>query len=68
MVNWISVEDELPPQDSWKRRVLVFKSNNNSTKTLIASIGHDGEWWGDQSVLLTKDSVTHWQPLPEPPA
>jgi len=74
MDNWISVDDRLPSNDD---DVLVFPAPNNETGVITASYnpwgGQYGKKWmyceyasnyGDEYYEAT---VTHWQPLPEPP-
>lgn len=59
MNNWISVKDRLPKNDN---RVLVYMHENRLSYTKIDTdrLVH-GEW------VRWSDTVTHWQPLPEPP-
>ena len=50
---WISVEDSLPEE---RKRVLVYNEGG-----ITIAWRDKGEW---DDIFLT---VTHWQPLPEPP-
>ena len=74
-MNWISVKDRLPEKVG---EYLVFSNIHNLIDEISkaefviqalgkASIGF-GFWIidGDEETDLA-DSVTHWQPLPEPP-
>ena len=58
MNNWISVEDRLPDVD---REVLI-----NSHGFCYVTY-HCGEYWETEDLECSEDSITHWQPLPEPP-
>lgn len=60
MMNWISVEDELPEH---AEDVLVF------TKNETYSLGHYfyGDGWSLEEDTIVTDYVTHWMPLPSPP-
>lgn len=59
MSEWISVKDRLPKNDN---RVLVYMHENRLSYTKIDTDRLvNGEW------VRWSDTVTHWQPLPEPP-
>lgn len=69
MNNWISVKEKLP---EILTEVLVeveghrgpqWRNNHN----LVAFFGMDGEFWEERHQSHVPLSVTHWQPLPEPP-
>lgn len=60
MQNWISIDDELP---ELLKRVLLF--DKNGLGVLSGRLGHFG--WYLEGDLDINSSITHWQPLPEPP-
>ena len=59
---WIPVSERLPEKG---KAVLCFCINNDYWVTLWDrfddQLWSDGEWW------RSKDFVTHWMPLPQPP-
>ena len=77
---WISVKDRLPEEDG---KYIVFEQSGGRTNTSILRFAKDarkvdrydfkGRWknawyeydseWGHYTV----NSVTHWQPMPQPP-
>jgi hypothetical protein len=65
MSEWISVEDRLP---EIHEEVLVFVKRHARTGHLYGRISAKGgrPWWAVGNRHLT--GVTHWMPLPEPPA
>jgi hypothetical protein len=60
MSEWISVEDRLP--DLNNDRYLICIRFPNGTKCVREALWHYGKFLGE-----SLESVTHWQPLPEPP-
>ena len=68
MMEWISVEDELPDEENYVLIRYTFKRNGNSY-TCIAFRQKAHRCWYDDSGDLTipNREVTHWQPLPPPP-
>lgn len=55
-MEWISVKDRLPEEDTW---VLVYSRQGRYTNLKVDYI-HGGKWFHSFY-------VTHWMPLPEPP-
>lgn len=53
---WISVEEQLPEQDS----VVIVKNSG----TVCIGWLEDGMWWGFPRKL---NGITDWMPLPQPP-
>ena len=69
--NWISVEDELPKE---KGMYLVFNGSSITIEFYTDSYsGYSNNelsftYWSYELSMQGKDgSVTHWQPLPQPP-
>lgn len=58
--NWKPVTEELPDSDL---TVLVHHPEEDEP---VGTGHHDGDRW--RSSDLTRISVTHWMPMPEPPA
>ena len=63
MYQWISVKDRLP--ESEYVSVLVCQSRNNII--MVAQL-KGNEWKTGESPMDYLAGVTHWMPLPEPPA
>ena len=64
MDKWISVNDRLPEvgrQKSHKLKWLVF----DGEQIYIESLHPD--WWNNGMPSGDFITITHWQPLPEPP-
>lgn len=59
--NWISVEDELP-----EACVAVLTTTQNGTQRV--GCYEDGWWLANSPDLVRMGSITHWLPLPLPPA
>jgi len=60
---WIPCTDQLPDSD---QTVITFDPNSNEP---VWPGYHDGEqWWCITGLALPALRVTHWMPLPEPPA
>lgn len=60
---WISVDDRLP-----ERGIRVLTYNRDRTMDIdlvISASAKHSEYW--LSARATRDTVTHWQPLPQPP-
>lgn len=70
MNEWISVEDRLPPQDTY---VLTAKydSRKNVGMYFIQIASRLGDKWFDDHncdfIEPKYGHMTHWMPLPEPP-
>jgi hypothetical protein len=63
-MNWLSVKDRLPDKDC---RTLVTDGRH----VTVADWIQDEGWLldrDDRNVGVTADRLTHWMPLPEPPA
>jgi len=54
--NWISVEDELPKEDS---DVITVNTDGQVQQAFFGCSGWDG-------YVYKNEEVTHWQPLPKP--
>jgi len=71
MSEWISVEDRLPVRDIGpeSENVLTYCVDKGCVQGFYC---HDDEEWydiyGRPLALWSTDDITHWQPLPEPPA
>ena len=55
---WISVEERLPPAEGLY--LVAVKNDHNRRYSKTAWFHANGGWF-------SKQSVTHWMPLPEPP-
>ena len=67
MTEWISVKDRLPELDA---PILAWVSTyyqNRGGFEIAMRWAQDGKWWTLRACEL-RNSVTHWMPLPEPPA
>lgn len=83
MAKWISAKERLPEEHDkvftylygtpkWSKRmwrtesdkVLVVLRYRDGYKRVTTGETHDGKWYIDSFLQAT---VTHWQPLPEPP-
>ena len=67
MDNWISVKDRLPCEDGISEEVIVMV---NCTVAKCVDFGYvdiEGQYWGVTEGHLSMESITHWQPLPDPP-
>ena len=74
MTEWISVDDDLPPEGN---KVLVAIDVNNNGEWLCVGIAHQeirGGTWYDEETDVYGDyvewfsEVSHWMPLPTHPA
>ena len=65
-MEWISVEDRLPEDDSWILLVaaghVAFGIYKRISRYDNTKVFKDPNW-----CEFRKGSVTHWMPLPEPP-
>lgn len=65
---WISVKDRLPEHG---QKVLLYNKNEFNGKLEIRfgskHIGHN-EWYSSDAYEDEIFTITHWMPLPEPPA
>ena len=59
---WISTRDRMPPADE---KVIGYAVD---FRYQISIVIWDGEWWRRPGINSTLIPVTHWQPLPDPPA
>jgi len=65
MIEWIKVEDRLPDNDNW-----VIISTKDEVSSAYFSL--NGGWFkfiagSKYPISIMNSSVTHWQPMPEPP-
>lgn len=63
---WISVNDRMPDKDAL---YLVYSPSSDTRKPLIFCAWYSPDvpgWSGMASIWLM--AITHWMPLPEPPA
>ena len=56
---WISVDDEIPPD---QEEVLVLTQSKNGVRNV-----DKGYWAIDHFIHRGRSKVTHWMPLPDPP-
>lgn len=66
-MEWISVKDRLPEEGDW---ILMYISNYRGVDNFRAGMyfkDKDGYDWLSAANLFGQPTVTHWQPLPEPP-
>ncbi len=72
MTEWISVEDRLPENDQPVLVVLAVDTVNYyplSVRSYIDEKYGLNDWVDEYGYTFCDDEiVTHWQPLPEPPA
>jgi len=74
MRNWLSISDREPPDQEF---VLVgdFSGNKYPACKQNPTVAMYGDWWDDGSRSwddgdghdIHLKTITHWQPLPEPP-
>jgi hypothetical protein len=68
-MNWISVKDRLPNPSDFVIVCVLHPSGNGYSRVPVTARFEDNEWtavnWMNGTVV---DSVTHWMPLPNPPA
>jgi hypothetical protein len=67
-VKWISVKDRLPEVGkiiAWGQ-TRSYKNELRSASAEKCEYNSDGEWLLSGNYYL--ENVTHWQPLPDPPA
>ena len=72
MPRWISVEERLPEDDA---NVLVYAIGNNENSCIaMTSYTHNLHgfhiegWRSPWQYFFYEHTITHWMPLPEPPA
>lgn len=68
-MNWISVDDELPPKESEYEDnsiVVLATDGNNVYKGLYRSGEYLSGWFTCD--LWELDDITHWMPMPQPPS
>jgi hypothetical protein len=63
---WISIEDGLP---EIQQEVLVYRGHHSGLMNTYTYCGHN-EWEDDYGYWgrTTDEGITHWMPLPTPPA
>lgn len=63
-VGWISVKDRLPDVGE----TVLFTGINSYGNRFRTQKGYfNGGVWISDSIVLVKDAITHWMPIPEPP-
>lgn len=65
LTRWIPVTERLPEREAW---VIVFDPNHpdaNLRVWMLQFMDDGGVFWDDEG--RSAPTVTHWQPLPEPP-
>lgn len=66
-MNWISVEDELPPCDG--EYITYLENGLKHEKRIYMYTYFQNSWLSiNGSVFPDMPKPTHWMPLPEPPA
>ena len=65
MPEWISVEERLPKPFL---SVLVFMPAGILSLSVCEGFLSDGRLWSTRHGLLDFTSITHWMPMPLPPA
>lgn len=71
-MEWIDVEDRLPPQDAY---VLVAQLNTDRKRsyymyTVYTARRYSHSWFDgkdDEEVKPREGRITHWMPIPDPP-
>lgn len=68
-MEWISVKDEMPGEDTFEVLVKVDEPFFGTTepKLIVAYYAHDLMQWICDLTSREVYHVTHWMPLPEPP-
>lgn len=69
-MNWVRCADEMPKQRVRVFvRVVCFSFNPRIERHLETFVAHwtGREWMTDYGSHPSRDSVSHWMPLPEPP-
>jgi hypothetical protein len=64
MSEWISVEDELPNDESGYK---VLVSANDIVGQWVEILNYNGKCWIVDGGVEYPAIVTHWMPLPKPP-
>lgn len=71
MNEWISVKDRLPTELTYHSIYIVTMYSNLKNKSFVCPLHYIGDEWFEmiyEEPLDPEYVVTHWQPLPEPPA
>ena len=63
VMQWISVNDELPPKNEY---VLVYVYNLHNNFSWVGYMKNDEKWVLKGAEFYDKH-VSHWMPLPKPP-
>jgi len=64
-MRWINTKDQLPEID---KRVIVCYKGGGIMISKYVKYGKKHYWWDDDEAVSSIDLVTHWMPLPQPPA
>lgn len=68
-IRWIPVSERMPPKDpidsDFSIECLLLINNYDHT---YIRVGYYGTKWNISEQGVTHNNVTHWQPLPAPPA
>lgn len=71
MTEWIKVKDKLPPEKPFNSVYIVTMFSHLKHRKFVEPLHYIGGQWltmHEEEQLDPEYEVTHWMPLPEPPA